>query len=124
MLPSGDQCGLLSEMSGVLVRFTTWEPSLETANKSYSPPPPKSCSKTMDFPSGDQTAPDCRSSDCKSWIGNPPADETFHRFARPVRLVVNTTSRPSGDHAAPYVFRVQCTWGIVTGPAAALDAAP
>src|SRR5215831_3309800 len=57
MLPSGDQRAPLSEMSGVFVRLTTSAPSLETANRSYNSPPPKSCSNTIHFPSGDHTAP-------------------------------------------------------------------
>src|SRR5215469_13700763 len=58
MRPSGDQWGLVSEMSGLLVRLISSPPSLETAKRSKISPPPKSCWKTIHFPSGDQTAPD------------------------------------------------------------------
>src|SRR6516165_10986568 len=99
ILPSGDQRAPLSEMSGVWVRLMTSAPSLETANRSYNSPPPKSCSNTIHFPSGDQTAPVWRSSDCSSWMGKPPTTGTLHRLNRPVRLVVKTISLPSGDQA-------------------------
>src|SRR5580700_1922722 len=61
--PLGDHSALVSEISGVFVRFTTAPPLLGIAKRSYISPPPRSDWKTIHLPSGDQEAPDCRSSD-------------------------------------------------------------
>src|ERR1039458_8658692 len=109
-------------MSGVCVRLTTSPPSLGTAKTSHSSLPAVSCWKTIHFPSGDQVPPYWRSSDCTSWIGQPPVELTFHRFDRPVMSVVNRISFPSGDQEALETDRVKYRSSIGTGRALTFDA--
>src|SRR5438552_13380426 len=101
LLPSGDQRGDSSRTSGVLVRLTSSPPAAGTAKTSQSSFPPVSCWKTSHLPSGDQVSPYCRSSDCESWMGQPPPKATCHRLGRPELSVVKAMVLPSGDQEAP-----------------------
>src|SRR5271165_4082399 len=106
VFPSGENSGPFSEMSGVLVRLTGEQPALRMAKRSKYSLPPKSCSYTIAPPSGAQVAPNWRSSETVSCSGHPLLALTFHRFMRPVKLVLKTISFPSGDHAGDVTRRL------------------
>jgi hypothetical protein len=112
-LPSGDQRGPSSRISGVLVRLITSSPSLGTAKLSHSSLPAVSCWNRIHLPSGDQVSPYYLSSDWANCIGHPPLAFTFHRFDRPDMSVVNTISLPSGDHDALETERVKYRSSVV-----------
>src|SRR6266849_6788431 len=84
--------------------------------------PPRSCCQAIHFPSDDHTSENWRSSDTASCSGQPPLDATFHRFIRPVRFVVKTISRPSGDHAGLVMLRLKKRSSTGTGLASAFRA--